>query len=179
MSTLERAFRYSVLEVLISLVCGDVHVVGFDADLRVDEFECLFGCICFGEPHLHGSEKQPVHVGELYFIVVVEYQFAHSASGQHLRGDWPDAAHSDNENCFGLNFSIVLHNAHLFQGHESAVWVVIFDLFAHSIFIIRFCYDIPNFRLYFILLWDQLLQRFIHCLYLQFYNILLIILINY
>lgn len=57
---------------LITLVCGDVHVVGLDLDLGVDQLEGLLGGLDFRHAHLSGGEEEAVHVGQLDLVVIVE-----------------------------------------------------------------------------------------------------------
>lgn len=46
-----------VEEVLETIIGGDVHIVGFNVNLRIDTLKCLKGCIHLGEAHLVGSEE--------------------------------------------------------------------------------------------------------------------------
>lgn len=101
-----------LLQMLISLIGSDVHVVSFDHNLRVYQLQSLFGGLRFGQSHLHGCEEQSVHIGKFDLVVIVEDKFSNTTPCQHFSGHWTDTTHSDDEDSFGFDIGVVLDDTH-------------------------------------------------------------------
>jgi len=54
--------------------------VRLNLHVRIDKAQGSGGGRNFGEARLIGRKEQSVHVGQLHFVVVEEYQFANAAA---------------------------------------------------------------------------------------------------
>ena len=98
------SIQYSVGDMIVTLWCCDIHVVSFDLDLWIDHLESLLGCLHFWHTLLSWGEEKPVHVGQLYCILVVKDQFAYAASSQHFRSYRSNTPHTHDQDAFIFNF---------------------------------------------------------------------------
>ena len=58
---------------LISLLGSDVEIEGLDIHIWIDQGKSISSCFHFSQSHLHRSEEQSIHIGQLDSVIIIEY----------------------------------------------------------------------------------------------------------